>query len=284
MGDLESESGPRGAGVSTLPIALIRPNGDQPRRTFDPAQIADLAESIRGKGLLQPIIVRVDPKDLQRYQIVAGERRWRAAQEAKLHDVPVIVRELDDLEVLEIAIVENVQRVDLNPLEEAFGLQQLIDRFGHTQEKVAQALGKSRSHVANQLRLLKLPPIVQDHLREGRISAGHARALLTASDPEGLADRVVKGELSVRETERLAKSDGTPKLPRRTRSGADDSVVANADTDALAGDLTAAIGMPVKIRHSVDGKGEISIFYNDLNDLDRVCEALSRMGRAREAM
>ena len=220
MGDIEPDAGRRESSTSTLPLAMLRRNAEQPRRTFEPSQITDLANSIREKGLIQPIIVRADPSDPTYFQIVAGERRWRAAQEAKLHDVPVIVRELDDLEVLEIAIIENVQRVDLNPLEEAIGLQQLIDRFGHTQEKVAQALGKSRSHIANQLRLLKLPAVVQDHLREGRISAGHARALLTAADPEELVRRVVEGDLSVRETERLAKgSDGAKRSEGAGRDG-----------------------------------------------------------------
>lgn len=282
MGDLDPEAGRRAAGATVLPIAVIRRNPDQPRRSFDPAQIADLAGSIREKGLLQPIIVRVDPSDPQSYQIVAGERRWRAAQEARLHDVPVIVRDLDDLEVLEIAIIENVQRVDLNPLEEAQGLQQLIDRFGHTQEKVAQALGKSRSHVANQLRLLKLPDAVQTHLREGRISAGHARALLTAADPEALVERVVRGELSVRETERLARADEGKGGRASDRSPRDRS--ADADTEALAGDLSAAIDLPVTIRHQPGGNGKLILHYNSLEDLDRLCAVLSGLGSARSAM
>ena len=286
MGDLEADGPRRDGSVTVLPIGLLRRNADQPRRTFDAAQIADLATSIREKGLLQPIIVRADPSDPDAYQIVAGERRWRAAQEAKLHDVPVIVREYDDLEVLEIAIVENVQRVDLSPLEEALGLQQLIARFGHTQERVAQVVGKSRSHIANQLRLLKLPEPVQAHLRDGRISAGHARALLTAADPVALADRVVKGDLSVRETERLAKAGDAPKAPKR-RTAPDDDLgmpVPNADTEALAGDLRAAIGMPVRIQHTIAGNGKLSLFYNDLEELDRICEMLSAAGSMRSAM
>lgn len=278
MADIDAPAEPSPAGARMLPIEALRRNAEQPRRSFDPEQITDLAESIKAKGILQPIIVRTDPVRPDQYQIVAGERRWRAAQQANLHEVPAIVRDLSDRDVLEIAIIENVQRVDLDPLEEAVGFQQLIDRFGHTQEQVAKGLGKSRSHVANALRLLNLPPVVQGHLRGGRISAGHARAILSADDPEALAERVIKKGLSVRETERASKAASTPKAgPRAASSRAD------ADTRALEDDLSAAVGSRVRIAHRSDGTGVLSIQYGDPAALDQLCEALSRAGRDRAA-
>ena len=194
----------------TVPIEKIFANPDQPRRTFEPDQLKDLANSIRTKGVLQPLIVRDRPDHPGEYEIVAGERRWRAAQMAQQHDLPVIRRSFTDTEVLEVAIIENIQRADLNPVEEAFGYRQLMDKFGHTQEQMAEALGKSRSHIANLLRLLSLPPDVQEFLRDGRLSAGHARALVTAENPTLLAGIVISKGLSVRETEKLVKR-------RRTR-------------------------------------------------------------------
>jgi ParB family chromosome partitioning protein len=253
----------------TIPIERIAPNPDQPRRSFDEASLQDLAASIREKGILQPLILRPDPAEDGRYQIVAGERRWRAAQLAQLHAVPAIVRTLDDTEVLEIAIIENVQRADLNAAEEAAGYQQLIDRFGHTQEQVADALGKSRSHVANTLRLLRLPADILDMLRGGTISAGHARALLTADDPLGLARRIVSQGLNVRETERLAKAprEGKPtSRPPRTK---------DADTRMLERDLYAALRMKVSIDHGTDGGGRITVSYRSLDQLDEVCRRLT---------
>ena len=253
----------------TVPIERIAPNPDQPRRSFDDASLQDLAASIREKGILQPLILRPDPAGDGRYQIVAGERRWRAAQLAQLHAVPAIVRALDDTEVLEIAIIENVQRADLNAAEEAAGYQQLIDRFGHTQEQVADALGKSRSHVANTLRLLRLPVDILDMLRAGTISAGHARALLTADDPLGLARRIASQGLSVRETERLAKGlrEGKPasRAPRTK----------DADTRMLERDLYAALRMKVSIDHGADGGGRITVSYRSLEQLDEVCRRLT---------
>ena len=278
MADLEPEGVGPAATVNSLPIEAIRRNPEQPRRTFDTSQIADLAASISEKGLLQPIIVRADPKVDGEYQIVAGERRWRAAQEARLHEVPVVVRDLTDAEVFEIAIIENVQRVDLNPLEEAAGFQILIDRFEHTQEQVAKALGKSRSHIANLLRLLKLPDEVQEMVREGRLTAGHARALLTASDPISLAQKVVENDLSVREVERLAKDPVVLKV--RTARTKKDAVPEDADTAALANDLSAALGLRVNIAHKGDGSGALTIAYRTLADLDQLCDTLSETGRA----
>ena len=199
-----TESAPRRADAR-LPVDKLRPNPLQPRKDFDADALQALADSIRQKGVIQPLIVR--PVG-DAYEIVAGERRWRAAQMAQSHDVPVVIRELDDTEVLEIAIIENIQREDLNAIEEALGLRQLMDRFGHTQEKVAEALSKSRSHVANLLRLLVLPASVQQMVRGGGLSAGHARALIGSENPEALAQRIVSQGLSVRETEALVRKTG----------------------------------------------------------------------------
>lgn len=258
-----------------IPVDRIAPNPDQPRRSFNEDALEDLANSIREKGVIQPLILRIDPRDPEGFQIVAGERRWRAAQRAQLHEVPAIVRELDDTEVLEIAIIENIQRADLNPVEEATGYRQLMDRFGHTQEKVAEALGKSRSHIANTLRLLNLAPEILAFLRDGRISAGHARALLTADDPMGLARKIVDQGLSVRETEKLAKQP-VKTSPRTTASRTSEK---DADTRMLEKDLAAALGMGVSIDHDAGtAGGKVTIRYASLEDLDEVCRRLSIMG------
>lgn len=259
-----------------LPVELISPNPDQPRRTFTQSQLDDLANSIRTKGVIQPLIVRTDPAQPDRFQIVAGERRWRAAQMAQLHEVPVLVRDLDDTEVLEIAIIENIQRADLNPIEEAAGYRQLMFKFGHTQEKLAEALGKSRSHIANLLRLLNLPETVQEMVTAGELSAGHARTLVTARDPESLAQTIVSKGLSVREAERLAKGGEAP-APRRQPDPASYSFDKDADTKALEADLSAALGMKVQIDHKPgQEKGRVSIAYDTLEQLDVLCGVLSR--------
>ncbi len=259
-----------------LPVELISPNPDQPRRTFTQSQLDDLANSIRTKGVIQPLIVRTDPAQRDRFQIVAGERRWRAAQMAQLHEVPVLVRDLDDTEVLEIAIIENIQRADLNPIEEAAGYRQLMFKFGHTQEKLAEALGKSRSHIANLLRLLNLPETVQEMVTAGELSAGHARTLVTARDPESLAQTIVSKGLSVREAERLAKGGEAP-APRRQPDPASYSFDKDADTKALEADLSAALGMKVQIDHKPgQEKGRVSIAYDTLEQLDVLCSILSR--------
>ncbi len=256
-----------------VPIENLHANPEQPRRSFREEDLSDLASSIAEKGILQPIIVRPSPQRDGEFEIVAGERRWRAAQRAGLHAVPVIQRQLDDTEVLEIAIIENIQRADLNAVEEAAGFQQLMDRFGHTQEQLAKVLGKSRSHIANVLRLLKLPDAIQDYLRDGALSAGHARALLTADDPEGLAKQVVSKGLSVRETERLAKGRS---LDRPTDKASPNSTEKDADTRALEGDLSAALKLGVSIDHGAAGDGgRLSIRYKSLEDLDRLCSLLS---------
>lgn len=258
-----------------IPIEQIVANPDQPRRRFQDSDLTDLANSIREKGVIQPLIVRPFGVDGAQFQIVAGERRWRAAQMAQLHELPVLVRDLDDTEVLEIAIIENIQRADLNPVEEAAGYRQLMDRFGHTQEKLAEALGKSRSHIANLLRLLQLPPEVQSFLMEGRLSAGHARALIPTDEPLKLARYVVDKGLSVRETEKLAKTGlpGSRSVSRTAQSNRDEK---DADTRALEQDLGANLGMKVTVSHQ-SGKesGSITISYKNLEQLDELCRLLS---------
>ncbi len=258
-----------------IPIEDIAPNPDQPRRRFDSGDLDDLAASIREKGVIQPLIVRATPNGRARYQIVAGERRWRAAQMAKLHELPVVVRDLDDTEVLELAIIENIQRADLNAVEEAAGYRQLMDRFGHTQERLAEALGKSRSHIANLLRLLHLPETVQRHVAEGRLSAGHARALITLDDPEPVARKVIEKGLSVRETEKLVKAElaGAGGGASRTASNPPEK---DADTRALERDLSGALGMKVTVAHK-PGKagGSLQISYKSLDELDELCRLLS---------
>lgn len=256
-----------------LPIEQITPNPDQPRRTFTQQQLDELAESIRTRGVLQPLIVR--PKG-DGYEIVAGERRWRAAQLAQLHEVPVVIRDFTDTEVLEVAIIENIQRADLTAIEEALGYRQLMDRFGHTQEKLAEGLGKSRSHIANLLRLLTLPQDVQNMVNAGTLSAGHARALITADDPIGLATQVVGKGLSVRDTEKLAKDASLPKGTARPRPRGPQEK--DADTRALESDLAAALGMSVSINHAPGGEGgEITVRYKTLEQLDDIVGRLAGM-------
>ncbi|MGC8201248.1 ParB/RepB/Spo0J family partition protein [Aliiroseovarius sp. PTFE2010] len=257
-----------------LPIEAIAPNPDQPRRQFNEADLRDLSESIKEKGVIQPLIVRPAPRNGGQYQIVAGERRWRASQLAQLHELPVIVRDYTDVEVLEIAIIENIQRADLNPVEEATGYRQLMDRFGHTQEKLAEALGKSRPHIANLLRLLTLPDEVLDLLKSGEISAGHARALVTSDDPVSLAKKVVSKGLSVRATEALAKKGNNPTQAAKPKPKSIKEK--DADTRALESDLSAALGMAVAIDHQQGAQaGEITISYKTLDELDDLCGKLS---------
>lgn len=255
-----------------VPIEQLRPNPDQPRRSFDDEALAELAQSIREKGILQPLIVRPVPDDVSMFEIVAGERRWRAAQRAGLHEAPVLIRDFNDTEVLEIGIIENVQREGLNPIEEAAAYRQLIERFGHTQDKVAEALGKSRSHVANCLRLLNLPDGVQGMVTDGRLSSGHARALITAADPLALARKVISRGLNVRQTEALARDAAAPALARGPVREVD------PDTKALEQNLSAALGMKVRINHKGAGAGQVTIAYPDLDQLDRLCEILSKPG------
>ena len=270
--------GPEAAPKSDLRVGIDRlePNPDQPRRTFPFDELAELAQSLRARGVIQPLIVRPHPSRPGIYQIVAGERRWRAAQMAQLHEVPVLVRDLSDSEMLEVAIIENIQRADLNVLDEASAYRQLMDRFGHTQEKLSEALSKSRSHIANLLRLLSLPSQVQDWLRDGQLTAGHARALITAPDPVALGRTVIGKALSVRETEALVRKAAQPAATdiakSRSPSGSHGK---DADTRAIEADLSAHLGMRVVISHSgIDG-GTVAITYRSLEQLDDLCQLLS---------
>ncbi len=258
------------AGVRDIPIELIHRNAAQPRQTFDEAELAELEASIRDKGVLQPILVRPSPSRDGEFEIVAGERRWRAAQRAGLTAIPALVRTLGDLEAFEIAIIENIQRADLNSIEEARAYASLMGQLGVTQEEAAKRLGKSRSHVANTMRLLQLPPGVQDHLIAKRLTAGHARALLTAENAEALADKIVAEGLSVRDTEALTREKAVaPKKtsgPRRSK---------DADTASLEVDLEDALGMSVDITDR-GGAGTVSIKYANLEQLDEICRRLMR--------
>jgi ParB family chromosome partitioning protein len=262
---------PPGEGVRDIPIELIHRNPGQPRTLFSEAELAELEASIRRSGVLQPILVRPSPTTPGEFQIIAGERRWRAAQRAGIGTVPALVRQLDDNHAFEIAIVENVQRSDLNPLEEARAYADLMARMRYSQEEAAQVVGKSRSHVANTLRLTTLPEGVQAHLLEGRLSAGHARAIATAPDPEALADVIVARGLSVREAEALAKGPAArPKKASGPRRPAKD-----ADTHALEADLEEALGMSVEVNDR-GGAGELKIRYATLEQLDDLCRRLTR--------
>ena len=265
---------PAVSGVNEIPIDHIRRNPAQPRRTFDEASLQELAESIRTKGVLQAILVRPDPKDPGKYQIIAGERRWRAAKLAGLGAIPAVVRNLDELELLEIGIIENVQRADLNPIEEAEAYEALMKRFGRTQDSLASSVGKSRVHITNTLRLLQLPEAARAFVRNGKVSAGHARAALGAPDPEALIEMAAEKGLSVREVEALAKGarDGGDVETKSARTPAEEKDV---DTEALEADLTRQLGLPVDIRHGRNG-GEIRIKYRDLEQLDDVCRRLTR--------
>lgn len=260
-----------GSGIRAIPIESLAPNPDQPRRSFPQEALEELAASIRERGIIQPLIARPVAGQPERFEIVAGERRWRAAQLAQLHEVPVLLRDLSDTEVLEVAIIENIQRADLNPIEEATGYRQLIERFGHTQEKLAAAMGKSRSHIANLLRLLTLPPEVQQHVSAGKLSAGHARALVSTVNPAELARQVMARGLSVRETEALAQSPGKS----RRRSSARPGGAKDADTRILEQDLATNLGMSVSIDHHPGGEGRMIIRYKSLEQLDHLCQALS---------
>ena len=253
-------------GSRTLPVAFLRPNPHQPRKTFREEELRDLAGSIREKGLLQPILVRPIAGAADTFEIVAGERRWRAAQMAKLHDVPVVVREISNSEALELAIIENVQREDLNATEEAAAYHDLSERFGYTQERLAQEIGKSRSHIANTLRLLRLPESVKAMIRDGKLTAGHARTLIGLADPEARAKEIVEGALNVRQAEQ--RSQDHKAKPKNGHHK-------DADTRALESNLTNALGLKVEIAHKANGAGEVRVFYKTLEQLDEVCRRLS---------
>jgi ParB family chromosome partitioning protein len=252
----------------TLPVAFLKPNPFQPRRVFDAEEMKNLAASIAEKGVLQPVLVRpTGSPDL--YEIVAGERRWRAAQAAKLHEIPVIVRTLSDAESLEIAIIENVQRADLNAVEEAAAYQELMGKFQYTQEKVAEVVGKSRSHVANMMRLLKLPESVKSLISEGKLTAGHARTLIGVPDPEARAQEILAGALNVREAENKARAPGAvAKKPKHK----------DADTKALELSLSNSLGMNVQIEHQGKAGGSVKIDYKNLEQLDEIIRRLNFYG------
>jgi ParB family chromosome partitioning protein len=271
LGEVSQEApvtggGPR-AGIQMMPVASLEPHPDQPRRHFDEEKLAELAESIRARGLIQPIVVRPHGHN---YQIVAGERRWRAAQRAQLHEVPVIIREFDDAETLEVALLENIQRQDLNAIEEAEGYQRLIAEFGHTQEALGRLVHKSRSHIANLLRLLDLPETVRAMVATGSLSMGHARAIVTAADPEAMAREVVERDLSVRDTEKMVRAGRQP----RERQGRLEYKGSHADIAALERQLGDILGLKVAIKHQ-GAAGNVTLAYSSLDQLDMICQRLS---------
>lgn len=272
----DQNSGPRvetkvvafgGASQKTLDIGQLRPGKYQPRHHFDDEAIDGLADSIREKGILQPILVRPIAGEPQAYEIIAGERRWQAAQKAQVHQVPVIIKELDDRDAAEIALVENLQRQDLSAIEEAQGYSRLMDEFNHTQEALSKALGKSRSHVANMMRLLALPDDVKTYLEEGLLTSGHARALLNCTNPSEIAKQVIKKGLNVRQTESLAKTAGVQSRPKAKKEK-------DTDTLALERDLTNLLGLKVDINASANG-GSLVLHYSNLEQLDDVLHRLS---------
>lgn len=262
-------------GVRMLPVTAIAPHPDQPRRRFDDASLDELAASIAARGVIQPIVVRPHGRE---YQIVAGERRWRAAQRARLTEVPVVVRDFDEAETLEIALVENIQRQDLNAIEEAQAYQRLAGEYGHTQDALAKIVGKSRSHIANLLRLLELPDGVQAMVVGGDLSMGHARALLGSDDVEGLARQVTARGLSVRDTEKLARG-AKPVRERGARLSGSGRPAAGADADvaALEAQLADLLGVPVRIAHGEAG-GTLTLGYATLDQLDMLCQRLTGEG------
>ena len=263
-------------GPQQIDLDMIERNPNQPRRTFDEAELEDLANSIRSRGLLQPILVRPLADKPGRFQIVAGERRFRAAQKVGLKRIPAVVRFLDEAEILEIGIIENVQRVDLNPLEEAMGYQALIDRFGRTQQEIAEIVGKSRPHIANTLRLLSLPDEIQNMVRQGQLTAGHARAVLTAPDPMALATTAIEQSLNVREVERLAAKAKDERDGPRVSSGGGTSE-RDPDVIALEQRLAEALGMDVRLIRSGEGGGEVRLTFGSMAQLDQLCQRLTSL-------
>lgn len=276
--DTDAEVVERARSQRRVPIEFIAANPNNPRRRFKPEDLEDLTRSVREKGIVQPILVRpvpayqaqdktTSPRDRSvdtRYQIIAGERRWRAAQAAGLHEVPVLIQSVSDQEALELAIVENVQRADLDPIEEAQGYHQLIEEFAYSQQQLAHVIGKSRPHVANTLRLLKLPQSVQELLRDGILTAGHAKVLVTADDPARLAQQIVDGALSVRDAEALARDDVKPEKTKSTPPKSEK----DADTMAMERNLSEVLGLVVDLRHKPNGQGELRLKYSSLEQLD----------------
>ena len=258
-------------GTRDVPIENLRPNTFQPRHYFEDEALKELAASIREHGIMQPILARPDPENGESFQIIAGERRWRAAQKAQLHEVPVVVRSLSDLEALELALIENIQRQDLSPIEEAKGFRRLIDEFGHTQEEIAKTVGKSRPHVTNLMRLLGLPDAVQEMINTGSLSAGHARALITTKDPVALAKRIVAEGLSVRAAEALAAEHSAAKKPSAKAL----KPKKNADTRALEEKVSHQLGLKVSVDHKGTKGGKLVINYKSLDQLDDLIDKLT---------
>jgi len=274
IGDMAQNEGKRVAeslnSIKRLPVDFVIANRQNPRRDFDSASLEELTQSVKEKGIMQPLLVR-PTDDPNIFEIIAGERRWRAAQKAGLHEVPVLIREVDDKESLELAIIENVQRVDLNPLEEAHGYGQLMEQFNYTQQDLAQVIGKSRSHVANTLRLLRLPDEIRDMLARGELTAGHARALITSDNPVELARQIIAGKLSVREAETLGQAQNENAAKKRTAGGVPEK---DADTLDLERRLSDFLGLKVLIDHKSSG-GKVEIRYKTLEQLDDVCSRLT---------
>lgn len=272
LGDEEENTNRSPGSVSSLPVSDLEPGRFQPRRVFNEDAIRDLIESVKVKGILQPLIVRKIPNEAEKYEIIGGERRWRAAQAAGLKEVPVLIKDFSDKEALEVALIENLQRQDLNALEEAEGYRRLMEEFANTQEELAQAVGKSRSHVANTMRLLGLPQPVKEMLEGGKLTGGHARALLTAKDPVALAEEVVAKGLSVRQTEKLAQSG----LPEKRRSKTTEKNKKNDEWDFLANELSQMLELKVSIRPKAKG-GELIVSYASLEELDFI---IGRLGKS----
>lgn len=257
-----------------VPIEHLEPNPRNPRKTFTEKDLADLAESLKAKGIVQPILVRPAAGKTNRFEIIAGERRWRAAQRAGLHEAPIIIRNVTDQEALELAIIENVQRADLNPIEEAMGYEQLTAEFSYSQGELAKVIGKSRSHVANTMRLLKLPNSVKDYLAEGLLTAGHARALITVDDPSALAELIVEKGLTVRDAEKIAQD---PEALAKIKGGKapTEKPEKDADTRALEKRLTDSLGLKVTVGHKAGKEsGDLKIKYTSLEQLDELCRKL----------
>jgi ParB family chromosome partitioning protein len=276
----EADTNDPGAGKQTQSILIskIRPGTEQPRRIFSDIELKSLADSIKERGILQPLLLRNIPGDLEQYEIIAGERRWRAAQLAQLHEVPALVRDFNNQEALEIGLIENIQRSDLRPLEEAAAFQRLIDEYGHTQELVAEAVGKSRSYIANSLRLLVLPLRVREHLDAGRLTVGHARALLTSPEAEKLSDYVVSGGLSVRATEKLAQEQLKPvKISKNliNRLKVSRATTTDPDIAALQRDIIEKLGLKVEIKTTNGENGLFVIHYRSLEQFDHLFEKLT---------
>ena len=267
MGDTEiAETKNANVGQETkIPIANLKPSPSQPRRLFNKNSINELADSIKAKGLVQPLVVRPSPSDSNSYEIIAGERRWRAAQIAQLHEVPVVIRNFNDTEALEIAIIENVQRSDLSPIEEAAGYKRLIENHGHTQEDLSGIVGKSRSHIANIIRLLSLPQSIQDMITEGKISSGHARAIMNSAFPEQLAEKIINENLSVRDAENLAKDKKIAVKKLKLK---------DPDTIDLENKISEKIGLTININHKGKKGGSIKIDYKTLDQLEMITQKL----------